>query len=86
MENLQVQNYGCQELEATMAEETNGGFLTLGLFNNNGTISTGVSLDVNALTSALGNVGSLAGGVTSLVGGLLSGLLGGLNLGGGLLR
>jgi hypothetical protein len=86
MENLQVRNYGCLELEATTAQETNGGFLTLGLFNNNGVISTGLSLDTNSLTSGLGNIGGGTGGANSLlssVTNLLGSLLGGLNLGGG---
>ncbi|WP_295126549.1 hypothetical protein [uncultured Chitinophaga sp.] len=90
MENLQVQNYGCQELEATTAQETNGGFLSLGLFNNNGVISAGLNLDTNSLTSGLGNIGGGIGGGTggvnsllSSVTSLLNGLLGGLNIGGG---
>ncbi|UYQ92963.1 hypothetical protein MKQ68_23055 [Chitinophaga horti] len=93
MENLQVQNYGCQELDATIAQETNGGFLTIGLFNNNGVVSTGISLDTKSLVNGLGNLGGGLGGIGGGTGGannllgsvssLLNSLLGGINLGGG---
>ena len=39
MENLQVQHFGCQELDATAAQEVNGGFLSLGITNVNGQIT-----------------------------------------------
>ncbi|MCK7558799.1 hypothetical protein MKQ70_28975 [Chitinophaga sedimenti] len=93
MENLQVQNYGCQELEATTAQETNGGFLSIGLFNNNGVLSAGLSLDTTSLVNGLGNIGGGMGGIGGGTGGtnnllgsvsnLLNSLLGGINLGGG---
>lgn len=91
MENLQVQNFGCQELDATAAQEVNGGFLSLALTNVNGKLTLGAQLDTNALLGSLpglpgtGTGGGLdLGGLLSPVTNLLNGLLGGL--GGGLLR
>ncbi len=93
MENLQVQQFGCQELDTTTAKEVNGGFLSLGLTNNNGQITVGVQLDTNALLGSLPGLPGTGGGLPGLGGlgallapvtNLLNSLLGGL--GGGLLR
>ncbi|WP_126244669.1 hypothetical protein [Chitinophaga rhizosphaerae] len=93
MENLQVQNFGCQELDATTAQEVNGGFLSLGLNNVNGKITLGAQLDTNALLGSLPGLPGTGGGLPGLGGlgdllspvtNLLNSLLGGL--GGGLLR
>lgn len=90
MENLQVQNFGCQELDAVAAQEVNGGFLSLALTNVNGKITVGAQLDSNALLGSLpglpgtGGGGLDLGGLLSPVTNLLQSLLGGL--GGGLLR
>ena len=91
MENLQVHNYGCQELDATTTREVNGGFLSLGITNVNGKITIGGQLDTNALLSSLpglpgtgggipgvGGLGSLLAPVTNLLNSLLGGLGGGI--------
>ena len=88
MENLQVQHYGCQELDATSAKDVNGGFLALSITNVNGKITVGAQLDTNALLSSvpglpgtggglpgLGGLGSLLAPVTNLLNGLLGGVL-----------
>ncbi|MGX5818293.1 hypothetical protein ACWKWU_08870 [Chitinophaga lutea] len=92
MENLQVQQFGCQELDTTVAKDINGGFLGLSLMNTNGKITVGAQLDTNALLSSLslpGLPGSGGGGLPGLGGlnnllapvtNLLNSLLG--NLGG----
>ncbi|WP_346317174.1 hypothetical protein [Chitinophaga sp. YIM B06452] len=91
MENLQVHNYGCQELDATATKEVNGGFLSLGINNVNGKITIGGQLDTNALLGSLpglpgtggglpglGGLGSLLSPVTNLLNSLLGGLGGGI--------
>ena len=91
MENLQVHNYGCQELDATTTQDVNGGFLSLGITNVNGKITIGGQLDTNALLSGLpglpgtgggipgvGGLGNLLAPVTNLLHRLLGGLGGGL--------
>lgn len=88
MENLQVQHYGCQELDTTSAKDVNGGFLALSITNVNGKITVGAQLDTNALLSSvpglpgtggglpgLGGLGSLLAPVTNLLNGLLGGVL-----------
>lgn len=90
MENLQVQNYGCMEMNAADVKDVNGGFLAFSLTNVNGKITVGAQLDTNALTSGLplpggggglpglGGLGNLLAPVTSLLNSLLGGLGGGL--------
>lgn len=88
MENLQVQHYGCQELDTTVAKDINGGFLGLSIANVNGKLTIGAQLDTNALLSSvpglpgtgggglpgLGGLDGLLAPVTSLLNSLLGGL------------
>lgn len=88
MENLQVQHYGCQELDTTVAKDINGGFLGLSISNVNGKLTIGAQLDTNALLSSvpglpgtgggglpgLGGLDGLLAPVTSLLNSLLGGL------------
>ena len=91
MENLQVHNYGCQELDATTTQDVNGGFILFGITNVDGKINIAGQLDTNALLSGLpglpgtgggipgvGGLGNLLAPVTNLLNGLLGGLGGGL--------
>lgn len=76
MENLQVQHYGCQELDTTVAKDINGGFLGLSITNVDGRITIGAQLDTNALLSAVPGLPGTGGGGVGLPGlGGLSGLL-----------
>ncbi len=89
MENLQVQHYGCQELDTTVAKDINGGFLGLSLTNVNGKLTVGAQLDTNSLLSSvpglpgtgggglpgLGGLGDLLTPVTNLLNSLLGGAL-----------
>ncbi len=74
MENLQVQHFGCQEIDATVAKDVNGGFFTLGITNTNGKITVGGQLDTNALLSSIPGVPGTGGGLPGLggLGGLLT--------------
>lgn len=85
MENFQVQNFGCQELDATTAQDVNGGFLAFSLTNVNGRLTLGAQLDTNALGlpglpgvggggTDLGGLGSILAPVTNLLNSLLGGL------------
>ena len=89
MQNLQAQNFGCQELSLTDTHDINGGLLDLGflkidLMNADGVINLGVAIDPNSVglpgggggIPGVGGLGNLLAPVT----GLLNGLLG--NLGG----
>lgn len=84
MENLQVQHYGCQELDSTVAKDINGGFLGLSITNVNGKLTIGAQLDTNALLSAVPGLPGTGGGLPGLgnlltpVTNLLNSLLGGV--------
>jgi|GEM_PF-4835722 len=93
MENLQLQQFGCQELATNDLQDINGGFLNLA--NNNGVLT--LSLDLNAIGDLLGGVGlgggnnggggvdigsglPVVGNLLSTLSGTLNNLLGGLSL------
>ncbi|ATL46752.1 hypothetical protein COR50_05945 [Chitinophaga caeni] len=93
MENLQLQQFGCQELAINDLQDINGGFLNLA--NNNGVLT--LSLDLNAIGDLLGGVGlgggnnggggvdigsglPVVGNLLSTLSGTLNNLLGGLSL------
>lgn len=84
MQNLQSNNYGCQELDLQTTRDINGGLIDLGflkidLANTNGKINVSLTVDPNGLTSlpgsgGTGGLGNLLSPVTNLLNSLLGGL------------
>ncbi|RAI97469.1 hypothetical protein LX64_05140 [Chitinophaga skermanii] len=73
MENFELQQLGCEELNATSAQDVNGGnIIGLGVTNNNGVLEITLKLDLSSLGSTLGGV--TGGGGTTGGGGILGGV------------